>query len=141
MKHLVVIVWALAVAGCGNSAATNKETLTESIRSYNDGIRWGRFDAAAVLRPARERSQFADDMDKRAKDVKITDYDIIRVDEKGDRLAKVQIKMSWYNDLEGTLHETHSMQTWERHGKAWLMVEEARYRGAEMPGLADKLKD
>jgi len=138
MKRLVL---ALALAACGSSAATNKETLTESIKSYNDGIRWGRFDAAATLRPPRERSQFADDMDKRAKDVKITDYDIVRVDEKGDRLAKVQIKMSWYNDLEGTLHETHSMQTWERHGKAWLMVEEARFRGSEMPGLAEKLKD
>jgi len=138
MKTLVL---ALALAACGNSAAQSKETLADSIRSYNEGIRWGRFDAAASLRPPKERSQFADDMDKRANDVKITDYEIVKVDQKGERLATVQVKMSWYSDTEGTLHETHSMQTWERHGQTWMMVEESRFRGAEMPGLAEKLKD
>ena len=29
------------------------------------------------------------------------------------------------------------MQTWERHGKAWMMVDETRVRGAEMPGLPE----
>jgi hypothetical protein len=35
------------------------------------------------------------------------------------------------------VHETHALQTWERHGKVWWMVDEARLRGAEMPGLAE----
>jgi hypothetical protein len=137
MKFLVL----LAVVACGPSAATQRETLADSIRSYNDGVRWGRFTVAAALVPERERSRFSDEMDQRANDVKITDYEIVKVDAKGDREAKVQIKTSWYKETEGTLHETHSMQTWERHGKLWLMVEEARLRGAEMPGLAEKHRD
>ena len=39
--------------------------------------------------------------------------------------------------FEGTIHETHAVQTWERHGKAWWMVDESRLRGAPMPGLAE----
>ena len=37
--------------------------------------------------------------------------------------------MSWYLDSEGTLRETQAMQTWERHGKTWWMVDEARRAG------------
>jgi hypothetical protein len=47
------------------------------------------------------------------------------------------VKVSWYKDSEGTLRETQAMQTWERHGKTWLIVDEARLRGTEMPGLRE----
>jgi hypothetical protein len=32
------------------------------------------------------------------------------------------------------------VQTWERHGKGWWMVDESRLRGAPMPGLAEALE-
>jgi hypothetical protein len=113
------------------------ETLPESVRSYNDGVRWGRFEIAAVHIPAQQRSQFVDDEDARAKDLKITDYDVIRVAYRGDREAHVQVKLEWYMTSEGTIHETHAVQTWERHGKDWLLVDESRLRGVEMPGLPE----
>ena len=69
--------------------------------------------------------------------MKITDYEVVKVDARGEREAQVQVKMSWYKSSEGTVHETHALQTWERHGKLWWMVDETRLRGAEMPGLAD----
>jgi len=78
-------------------------------------------------------------MDQRAEDVKITDYDVVRVEPRGEREAHVQVKLSWYKPSENTVHETHAMQTWERHGKVWLMVDETRLRGAEMPGLPESV--
>jgi hypothetical protein len=126
----------MLLAACG-ARAQGTETLTESVRSFNDGIRWERFAMAASRIPPRERSQFVEDMDVRAEDLKITDYEIVRVDARGPREARVQIKVSWYRTSEGTLRETHAMQTWERQGKVWMMVAEARVRGAEMPGLSD----
>ena len=116
------------------------DTLGDSVRTYNDGVRWGRYEVAAVHVPAAERSEFVDDADQRSKDLKITDYDIVKVEQKSDRIAEVQVKVSWYKDSEGTLHETHATQTWERHGKLWLMVDEARLRGPEMPGLPEPLQ-
>jgi hypothetical protein len=126
----------VVLAACGARAGST-ETLTESIRSFNEGVRWERFAVAAVRIPPRERSQFVEEMDARAEDLKITDYEIVKVDARGAREARVQVKLSWYRTSEGTLRETHAVQTWERQGKAWMMVAEARVRGAEMPGLPE----
>jgi hypothetical protein len=125
------------VVACGGLAPRQGDTLGDSVRAYNDGVRWGRFEVAAIHIPAKQRSQFVDEADQRAKDLKITEYDIVRVDQHGDREARVQVKLEWYRDSEGTVHETHAVQTWEHHGKDWLMVDEARLRGVEMPGLPE----
>ena len=127
------------VLGCGAPQLRGENGLSESIRSFNEGVRWERFAAAASSLPAPQRAQFVDEMDERSADLKITDYEVVKVDSRGDREAHVQVKLSWYKASEGTVHETHAIQTWERHGKAWLMVDEIRLRGAEMPGLAESV--
>ena len=116
-------------------------TLSESVRTYNDSVRWERFGVAANHVPPEQRSQFVDDADQRAKDVKITDYEVVRIDKRGEKTAEVHIKVSWYRDSEGTLRETQAMQTWERHDRLWVIVEESRLRGAEMPGLPEALTE
>lgn len=136
MKTLITAL-AMTLAACGG-AQRDSDTLQESILNYNEGVRWERFESAASALPPKERSQFVDDMDQRAKDLKISQYDIVRVDKPATKVAKVQVKVAWYKDSEGTLRETHAMQTWERHGKDWWMVEETRVRGDEMPGLMEK---
>lgn len=131
------ILISLLLVGCG--AARAESDLPESIRQFNDGVRWGRFEIAANAVPARERAAFVDDMDQRSNELKITDYEVVKVAPRGAQEAHVQVKLSWYKTSEGTLHETHAMQTWERHGKAWFMVDETRLRGAEMPGLPESV--
>ncbi|HEX7836954.1 MAG TPA: hypothetical protein VF469_05795 [Kofleriaceae bacterium] len=128
---------AILMLGCGAASLHSEADLSESIRQFNDGVRWERFAAAASAIPPRERAQFVDDMDERAGDLKITDYEVVKVDSRGEREARVQVKLSWYKASQGTVHETHAIQTWERHGKAWWMVDEMRLRGAQMPGLAE----
>jgi hypothetical protein len=124
------------LVACG-SAQRDADTLAESIRSFNDGIRWGRYEVAAAKIPTRERSQFIDEMDSRGDDVRISEYEIVNVDAHGTKEARVHLKFSWYRDKEEIVRETHSLQTWERHGKDWFMVQEARTRGAAMPGLPE----
>lgn len=125
---------------CGAPQVRSENDLSESIRTFNEGVRWERFSAAATSIPPPQRSQFVDEMDQRASDLKITDYEVVNVVPRGDREARVQIKLSWYRVSEGTVRETHAIQTWERHGKIWLMVEESHLRGAEMPGLPDPIQ-
>jgi hypothetical protein len=138
-KRLAAIVVALGVWACGACGARPRatETLADSVRSYNDGVRWERFAIAAARIAPPERAQFVDEMDERASELKITDYEIVSVDARGPREARVHVKLSWYRTSEGTLRETHALQTWERRGDAWMMVAEARVRGAEMPGLPE----
>ncbi len=133
MKSAFAVV--LVLAAC--HAPRSGDTLGESVRSYNEGVRWQRYAVAATHVPEKERAQFVDDADERSKDLKITDYEVVKVEQKGDAEAKVQVKVSWYLDSEGKLNETQAVQTWERHGKTWLVVDESRLRGPEMPGLRE----
>lgn len=135
MKRLVLI---FVLIGCG-AKQKDAANLSESIRNYNDGIRWSRYAMAATSIPPTERGAWVDEMDAREKDLRITDMEIVRVDPKGERAANVQVKVSWYKDTEGTLHETHEMQQWERHGKEWWRVESTLHRGDPMPGLTEKV--
>jgi hypothetical protein len=135
---VLVLATLCACGGLGKQ----EDTLAESVRDFNEGVRWSRFSNAAIHVPATQRAQFVDEWDERVKDLKITDYDIIKVDQKGSRTASVQVKMEWYKDSEGKVHETHAVQTWEKHGKVWFLVDESRLRGEEMPGLPEPvLKD
>lgn len=139
MKALwICLALATAATACGG-AEKPMDSLTETVRAYNDGVRWGRFTTAAAYIPAAQRAERVDEWDQRAKDLDITDYEILNVIAHGDRNAKVEVKVSWYKESEGTLHETHAVQTWERRGKTWLMVDEARLRGTEMPGLPEPM--
>jgi hypothetical protein len=128
------VIWFVLLAGCASMKAG--DTLSDSVRAYNDGVRWERFAVAAVHVPPRERSAFVDEADERARDLKITDYEVLKVDAKSSE-ATVQLKLSWYRESEGKLRETQAVQTWEKHGKTWWMVDEERIKGHEMPGLPE----
>jgi hypothetical protein len=136
MTTRVMLVFLAACAGIPQ----NEDTLGESVRAYNEGIRWGRYGVAAGKVPPRERAQFVEEMDERADKVKITDYDVVDVNARGTREARVRIKISWFAENEGTVHETHAVQTWERQGKMWFMVGEKRVRGKQMPGLPEPVE-
>jgi hypothetical protein len=137
MKNLIIggpclVALAGLLGACG--AAAKHETLMDAVRTYNDGVRWERFTAAAARVPSKEREEFLDEREALAEDLRITDYEVVRVKDRDDG-AEVQVKLTWYKDSEGTVRETWAKQAWERHGKAWRIVEESRVRGAEMPGL------
>lgn len=130
-------IWFVALASC--ASAKQGDTLADSVRQYNDGVRWERFAVAAVHVPPKERSTFVDEADERAHDLKITDYEVLKIAPKSDREASVQIKVSWYRESEGLLRETQALQSWEKHGKTWWMVDEQHVKGQEMPGLQEAL--
>ena len=136
MRAILITV---LVLGCGAPQLSSHDELADSIRAFNDGVRWERFAVAASSLPPRQRAQFVDEMDERSTDLKITDYEVVKVDPHGASEAHVQVKLSWYRASDGSVKETHALQTWERHGKAWLMVDETRLRGAEMPGLPESV--
>jgi hypothetical protein len=140
MKWLAIIV--LASAGCGASAAARDgETLDDTIHVFNENIRWERFAKAAIWLPAKQRAQAIDDWDERAKDVKITDWELVQVDPHGSNEARAQVKLEWYRESEQVVRETRAVQVWEKHGHDWILVDESRMRGDEMPGLPEAHTD
>jgi hypothetical protein len=132
------MVWIALLGACGH--APRGESLLDAARTYNDGVRWERFAAAAVAIPPAEREAFLDERDELAEDLRITDCEVVRVKDEGDS-ATIQVKLNWYLESEGIAHDTWAKQTWEHHGKSWRIVAEERVRGDAMPGLPDRLPD
>jgi hypothetical protein len=121
--------------GCG-AAQREPEPLDEAVRLYNDGLRWQRFDEAASRLPADRRDDFLDQRDQLHDDLRISEYDVIRVRYDGkQRRAKVQVKYTWYLESRGVVHETHAVQTWHRGDEIWVLRSERHLRGEVMPGL------
>lgn len=130
------VVAATLAAGCGGAARMG-ESLVDTVTAYNQGVRWGRFPAAAAHVPPGERSTFLDQRDELAEDLRITDYELVGVEQTGSRSARVHVKYTWFKNSEDIVRETHADQQWEQLGKAWIIVDERRLRGAEMPGLLE----
>ena len=137
MKLVSVCAVAIAVLGCGASPK-RAELVLDEVRGYNDGVRWQKTPQAALRIPPREREEFFDERDELADELRIADYEIIRVRQpgRGER-AVIQVKWTWHLDSKGIVHTTTSQQEWEMHGKRWLMVAEHRVRGEPMPGVPE----
>jgi len=134
MKHAILAVVLFGAACMPPSAKAY--ALTDAVRTYTEGVKWERFESAAAVLPAAQRRGFLDERDLLAKDLRITDTEILRVDER-DRRAEVLVKLSWYSERENIVHTSVATQRWERQGKSWKLVDERRSRGDEMPGLQE----
>ncbi|WP_428266914.1 hypothetical protein [Haliangium sp.] len=132
--------WLLALAALSACGAAHKDTepLELSVRVYNDGIRWERFDDAALRLPPADRDDFLDQRDRLSDDLRVHHYEVVRVRHGPDgKRARVHVKYRWYLESNGILHETHTVQRWQRQQELWMMVGEDFLRGDPMPGVAD----
>ena len=130
----------LVTSACAAAAQQHpEESISEQVRLYHEDLRWGRFEAAASHLPAKHRSDRIDEWDEHGKDLKITEFEIVRIDPRGADAARAQVKVSWYLESEQIVRETSAVELWERKGKQWTLVEESRLRGHEMPGLAEPM--
>lgn len=131
----LLVLAAMAAAGCG-AAQREPEPLDQAVRVYNDGLRWERFDEAASRLPADRRDDFLDERDQLHDDLRISDYETIRVRFDGkQRRARVQVKYTWYLESRGVGLVHHAVQTWHRGDEIWVMRGERHLRGETMPGL------
>lgn len=140
---LAMLVGLAALTGACMPKQNKLAPLQDAIGTYNDGIKWERFTAAAAHVQAAERDDFLDERDGLSKYLRITGYDIVRVDlAPGSKTAAdVVIKFEWYDDRKGTLRQSHVAQTWEQEKGRWWVVKEALLRGDEMPGILPKADD
>ncbi len=141
MKTLVAAMCMLLLVGCASRQKQTENLLETSVR-FQEGLRWSRWEDAASHVPPEEREAFLDEHDELGEDLRIDDYEVIRVHFKDSHEeAMVQVKYTWHLDGEGIVKETVTDQRWELHGSAWWMEEEVHKRGDDMPGIGPKDKD
>ena len=106
------------------------------VRAFQEGLRWRKYDMAADYVPARERERFLDAHDDVDTDLRIDDYEVMRVKlEDSQSKAQVRVKYTWHLDSVGSVHDTVVEESWEKQGKIWRIVGSEHRRGEEMPRL------
>jgi hypothetical protein len=136
MRTLAIVTVA-ALSACA-TPQKHTDNLVDIAYKYNDGVRWGRYDDAALFVPIGMREAFLDRRDELAKDLKIDDYELLRVRlADHQKKADVQVKWTWHLDSKGVVHETVTDQLWKRKGETWTITAEVRQRGEKMPGVAE----
>jgi hypothetical protein len=137
---LTVLGGAALLLACA-TPAKHTENLVDTSYRYQEGLRWQRFDDAAVFVPPEEREDFLDERDQLAEDLRIDDYEVTRVKLRRQQSeAIVQVKYTWHLDSVGVVHETTTEQAWQRKGVRWVIVSEVRKHGPAMPGVAEPPK-
>jgi hypothetical protein len=137
LRHRHLIVALLAACTLGGCNMNNKENLLESLRAYNDAIRWRMSRQAMRYLRGKARATFIDTVDRRG-DVRVTHYQIQHVKLVGAKRARVVVRFNWYSELRGRMHRTVMTQHWRRKkgDDDWHLSDQRWVRGPTLPLLA-----
>jgi hypothetical protein len=123
----------LMLCACGAGQRPH-EDLVFDLRTYHEGLRWRRYEQAADYIAPDDRNAFLDHREEIDKDLRIDDYETVRVTISTEKQeAVVQVKYVWHLDTVGTVHETTVEEQWKKLDKGWRLVETTHKRGEEMP--------
>ena len=126
----LALLWLVA---CGGATGRTEDLLTD-VRTFQEGIRWRKYDMAADYVPAAGRERFLEQQDVIDKDLRVDDYELERIKLENDQTsARVTVKYTWHLDSVGKVHDTVMEERWERQGKVWRVVASEHKRGEDMP--------
>jgi hypothetical protein len=115
--------------GCGEN---QREALGEALESYNDYLRWGRWNRAAAFLSRELRADFV----TRAgghRDLKITDYQIGDLQLRGEDRAEALIQIEWYSLSGARLRRSVIRQTWLHREHRWRLQAQRQVGGDPFP--------
>jgi hypothetical protein len=131
----LAVAAALAAAACG-AAPRQIPDITDELRGYHEGLRWRRYDDSALRIAPREREAFLDEREELDEDLRIDDWELLRLRFRDDReRARVDVRFTWHLDSRGIVHKSVVRQEWERRGDLWILAAEVQLRGEAMPGV------
>jgi len=127
-----IVVGGALAAGCG-MAEGPREKLQHTAFNFNEGLRWGR--DADVL-PRVDPAALAGFREMHAgwgAETQISGVEILQsvVDQKLDK-AVLTVKYTWYKNSEMVVHDTVTLQHWERRKGEWWMVAEEYQSGTPL---------
>ena len=128
----VGLVFLLLLGGLAGCSTQNRMThLRDTLRTFNQQIRWERWPGAAAHVELKTREHWMLSRSGHTKGLKIHDIQVLRVLSGGPRatVARVLVKLTWYREADMTVHTTHWMQTWNHSRHGWKLSKEERAQG------------
>ena len=107
--------------GCGGG---RKADLGDTLRDFNQQVRWGSWMAAARHVDAKSRSGWLRARVVAAASLRVTDVQLLGVQPQSEDTAIVLVGVSWYRVTDPTLRQRIWQQTWRYDDEVWLLAEE-----------------
>jgi hypothetical protein len=123
---LLPVVLVIALGACAPTPSSIREELNESITKYNDLVRWHKLDAAGLF-PADAISEEFRARAKAAKNVRVVDYRVVRMNyDTQSNEALVQVEIDYYTLTANRLRSLIDNQKWayvtENGIKQWKLM-------------------
>lgn len=123
-----LIVTALLVAACGAEGPRDK--LRHAAFSFNEGLRWGRYNEVLPRVDEAAREHFMELHEEWGDAVRISSAEPVQyVIADDDQRADITVQFTWYRVDEMEVHTTRTVQHWEQRDGEWLLVGEEHLSG------------
>lgn len=134
-RELVCLVAAALATSCLLTPAQRREeTLVREARTFNDDLRWGRYEQMALSLPRDEARLLLARAADLGDTLVIADFEVTSINfTRGGEAATVLVKLDWYSKRATTLHATTIDQRWELRDGKWTVVKQRRLRGDRFP--------
>ena len=130
-NRIVWLVFAMAftAASCG-LAEGPRQKLKHTALKFNEGLRWGRYSEVYTRVDPKALDHFMEMHKDWGSEIRIENAEMVRfvVDEKAKK-ASIVVSFTWYRITEMVVHDTMTVQHWERREGEWMMIAEEYQSG------------
>lgn len=121
MKRLfAVVAGCLMLAACGH-VQTSGQKLQETVQSFNESYRWGKYYTAGLYVNPKIRRSFVENAI--GNNVRITEFEVREVlHDKTKGMAVIIVRYSWYGLPSISIRTTIFKQQWKYNGTAWMLM-------------------
>jgi hypothetical protein len=123
------------LAACAVTPAQRREdTLVREARTFNDDLRWQRYEQLHSSMPAGEAQLLSSRAEAMGDDLAMGDYEVMSISfDEGSEAARVTVKFEWYSKRDPIVRAATLEQRWEYQAGRWLMTKQRRVRGDRFP--------
>jgi hypothetical protein len=138
MTPRALVAAALLAIACMTPTQRREDTLIREARTFNDDLRWARYDQLSASLPREEAQLFMARANAVADDLVMADYEVTAINfAPGSEAATVAVQLQWYDRRASVLHSTNLEQRWEFRDGRWLVAKQRRVRGDRFPLIPD----
>lgn len=135
---LLALTASLVSTACGS---TDKGLdLKDSVRAYNQRLRWNAFEAASAFVAAEKRATWLASRAGNAAGLHFTDIQVVRLQQPNpdEKSVDVLVAFSWYRLPETTVQSALWAQTWQEDKGRWHVIDERVVDAKEAPPPAEQ---
>jgi len=109
-------------------------SLSDSIRMFNDSLRWNRYQAAGKFVVPMDRGNFIRDQQNAGESRRIVEYKLVEILMEDPKTAGVIVQWSVTSTDSPVVQKERILQSWTQVGTEWFLLRIAEAENAETGG-------